>query len=422
MSTIHEAAHETPICREAAVIVAGGGPAGFAAALTAARAGAETCLIEQHGCLGGVWTAGMLSLILDFENKDGVMAELTARLEERGGGYNNARGGQVYDVEAMKLLLEEMCAESGVQLRLHTRVCAALTDETGRLTHLITESKSGREAWAADLFIDATGDGDLAAQAGCGFDLGRPDDGLTQPMSLMALMTSPDAAEIWPWVHNYKATPEVPKQSLLQALKEAGAPPSYLSPLLLKLHDGLYAMMANHEYGFLGTDADDLTRATLRARAEVNRLVKALRDSGGAWRNLRLVATGAQIGVREGRRVHGLYRITREDLINGARHEDAVCRATFPVDVHSPTADKTFDHGGVKAQPYDIPLRALISRDVPNILLAGRCISGDFWAHSSYRVTGNAVATGEAAGALAARCAAGGALPRDFVRTAAEVF
>jgi hypothetical protein len=413
---VREASRRISVCRDVDVIVAGGGPAGIAAAVSAAREGASTLLVEQHGCVGGVWTTGMLSLILDFENKNGLMAEIVSRLEARGAGYNNERGGQVYDVEAMKLLLEEMCVESGIEIRLHTRVCAALTDETGKLTHLVTESKSGREAWQAEIFVDATGDGDLAAQAGCGFDLGRPEDGLTQPMSLMVLLTGLDKQQIAPWVHSFKPNDGIEKRSLLQTMKNAGITPSYLSPILLQLHDNLYAMMANHECGVLGVSADDLTRATLRARGEVNRIVETLRASGGVWGNLKLVATGAQIGVREGRRVHGLYEITREDVISGKRHDDAVCRVTFPVDVHSQKEGKAFDHGGVKAQSYDIPLRALIARDVPNLLLAGRCISGDFWAHSSYRVTGNAVATGQAAGVLAARCAANGESPRELAR------
>lgn len=399
---IRESVRATPVCRDVEVLVAGGGPAGIAAALASARAGAKTCLLEQHGCLGGVWTSGMLSLILDFDNKNGVMAELVERLEARGTGYGDRCGGQIYDAEAMKLLLEEMCIESGVEIRFHTRVCAALANENGVLTHIVTESKSGREAWQAQMFVDATGDGDLAAQAGCGFDLGRPDDGLTQPMTLMALLTGLNREEIAPFSHRAPAGRK--KRILLDAIEAAGVTPSYLSPLLLIIHDNLFALMANHECGVLGTSADDLTRATLRARGELNRIVAALRASGGVWKDVKLVATGAQIGVREGRRVHGLYEITREDLIEGRKHDDAVCRVKFPVDVHSPTEDKAFDHGGVKAQPYDIPLRALISRDVPNLLLAGRCISGDFWAHSSYRVTGNSVATGEAAGNLAARC------------------
>jgi hypothetical protein len=167
--------------------------------------------------------------------------------------------------------------------------------------------------------------------------------------------------------------------------------------------------MANHQYLVKGTNADDLSRATLEARAEVRRIVDGLRSLGGCWANLRLVSTGAQIGVREGRRIHGRYTVTADDLRNGTQHEDSAADVTFCVDIHSvdPKKDKGLHNAGIKTKPYQIPLRALIARDVDGLLLAGRCISGDFFAHASYRVTGNAVATGEAAGRHAAKVALG---------------
>lgn len=144
---VQETARETEVVRQTDVLVAGGDPAGIAAAIAAAREGASVALIETHGCLGGVWTAGMLTLILDTAEKTGIMPEILQRLEARGLNYQNGSyGGQVYDIEAMKLLLEKMCAENDISVRLHTRVCAALQNESGRLTHVLTESKSGREA------------------------------------------------------------------------------------------------------------------------------------------------------------------------------------------------------------------------------------------------------------------------------------
>jgi hypothetical protein len=416
MRSFEEPARVVPLIGECDVLVAGGGPAGVCAALAAARLGAKTSLIETHGCLGGVWTVGALSWILDSANKSGLLHEIIARLEARCGTPLRGWGGVPYDVEAMKLTLEEMCLESGVCVRLHTRVTAAARDENNRLSFALTESKSGREAWSAKTFVDATGDGDLAAQAGCGFDFGRENDGATQPMSLMALLSGVTYSEIHPFVHNnpddeFRAT----TKRLLDVLATQGVTPSYGSPIILRLRDNFFAMMANHEYEASALNADDLTRATLRARAEVNRIVDALRAAGGVWQNIVLVATGAQIGVREGRRVHGRYTVTREDLISGARHDDAVCRVTFPVDVHSPKTSegKSYGNSGVRAQPYDIPLRALIARDVDGLLLAGRCISGDFLAHASYRVTGNACALGQAAGITAALAAQRNQLPHE---------
>ena len=152
--------------------------------------GQKTRLIELHGCLGGVWTTGALSWIIDSANKPGIMAEITARLDQRDAKRLRHDGGKnyAYDVEEMKRLLDDMCLEASVEVRLLTRVVAAGRDSDNRLSVVITESKAGREAWHAKAFIDATGDGDLGAQAGCGFDMGHPETGAVQPMSLMALI------------------------------------------------------------------------------------------------------------------------------------------------------------------------------------------------------------------------------------------
>ncbi len=402
----HEPARDIPVVEETDVLVAGAGPAGVAAAVSAGRSGARVRLIEVHGCLGGVWTAGALSWILDASNKPGLMREIIEELARRGAGQNPQWGGRAYDVEAMKLLLEEKCAQANVGVQLHTRICAAGRDGNNRLAVALTESKSGRQAWAAKCFIDATGDGDLAAQAQCGFDMGRPGTGMTQPMSLMCLMAGIDFKQIEPFVHTNGPDKAYRNDSklIMKELAKVGVEPSYHAPIIIRIHDNLFAMMANHQYEVKATSAADLTRATLAARAEVNRIVDGLRKLGGAWKDVCLVSTAEQIGVREGRRIDGRYRITADDLIKGARFEDAICRCTFPVDVHAtdPDKSKSFDTEAVKAKAYDIPLRALIARDVDGLMMAGRCISGDFVAHSSYRVTGNAVAMGQAAGVTAA--------------------
>ncbi|MBL8992654.1 MAG: FAD-dependent oxidoreductase [Spirochaetia bacterium] len=178
--------------------------------------------------------------------------------------------------------------------------------------------------------------------------------------------------------------------------------------------------MANHQYGVQCDDAVKISLATVEARAELHRLIGGLRSLGGVWENVRIVATGAQLGVREGRRLHGRATLTLQNLIDGARFPDSVCRATFCVDIHStnPARDGKGLHGAnAKTLPYDIPAGALISRDISNLMMAGRCISGDFFAHGSYRVTGNAVAMGEAAGWIAARAAVLAVLPQDVAFT-----
>ncbi len=412
----HQPARDVPIVEHDDVIVCGAGPAGVAAAIAAARSGAATRLLEVNGSLGGVWTAGLLSWILDAGNKTGLMQEVLAGLKRRDASatYGSSVG---YDVEQMKLMLEAMCIEAGVKIQLHTRVVAAAKNQANRLALAVTESKSGRQAWSADVFVDATGDGDLAAQAGCGFDYGRRASGQLQPISVIVLLAGIRPDEVAPFVRGLaepRGEPD-PKGRLLAEMKRAGVEPSYSRPTLFYIREGLFCLMANHEYGISAVDAAQISEATIRGRAEVHRLVDALRSLGDPWKNARIVATPEHIGVREGRRIHGLYEVTREDLIGGARHDDAVCRVTFPVDVHStdPGRQKGIMREGVQARPYDIPYRALIARDADGLLTAGRCISGDFIAHSSYRVTGNAVAMGEAAGVAAAIAAQAGRLPQD---------
>lgn len=393
-----EPAKQVPVTAEFDVIVCGSGPAGVAAALAAARSGAKTCLIEAAGALGGIWTTGALGFMLDGEKKQGIICEILERLDRYG-----ARQQYVFDVETMKLVLETLCAESGVHVRLYTQVAAALKDADNRLAYVITESKSGREAWRANVFVDATGDGDLGAFAGNSFAVGHEETGKMQPMSLVALVTGVDPA----CCTAYTIISTASRNNLLADIKHGGKEPTYARPGLWHIRDDLYILMANHEYGCSGLNADDLSKATIHARRDVMEVVDSLRSLGGIWSNIRVVATGAKIGVREGRRLSGRYEVTLQDMIEGKRHDDAICRVTFKIDVHSldATRGKGIDHHITpyrnQVQPYDIPLRALIAKDVDSLLMAGRCISGDFLAHSSYRVTGNAVVLGQAAGVLA---------------------
>lgn len=417
-STLKEAEKNTIIGGEYDVVVCGAGPAGVIAAIEAGREGARVLLLEVHGCLGGVWTSGLLSWILDQVNKPGIMRELEKRLDEMGAKCAIDTGRNLaYDVEKMKLLLEIMCGEANVDVMLHTRVVDVAKRSNNRVSHVITESKSGRQAWKGGVFIDASGDGDLAALSGCSFDFGNEVDQRFQPMSLLALIGGVQFEEIKEFVRWAGDTGSASKKRLLAEIVKGGVLPSYTNPSIFPINHDLFMIMANHEYGFSSLDAKAVSQATMQARFELHRIVDSLKSVGGIWQNLTLVSTAEQIGVREGRRIHGLYTVTKDDLIAGVRHEDAICRATFGVDVHSVSKQdeeeaKNYNRG-IKVKPYDIPIRALIAKDVGGLLMAGRCISGDFIAHSSYRVTGNSVAMGQAAGRLAAKAAARNVLPQD---------
>ncbi len=394
------------------VIVCGGGPAGVCAATAAARSGARTLLIESNGCLGGVWTSGLLSAVIDANKPGSILSEITGALRTRGAYHERSRSNFLYFPEAMKIVVEDLCVDAGVDIRLGSRVVAVDRDRT-RICHVITESKAGRQAWAASVVIDCTGDGDVAARAGCGFDYGN-DQGLAQPASLLGVVTGfPAELSRQFWDHTVADR----KVQLHAEFARAGVSPTYGDPTLFHIGGDFFTLMSNHEYGVRPDDTAALTAATLSGRREVHRTVDALRGLGGLWSDLVLVTTAEQLGIREARRIHGRTTLVADDLANGVIGDDAVTVATFAMDVHSPdpAVTKGIDKRGRKqVKPYGIPYRSLVSADLDNLMMAGRCISGDFMAHASYRVTGNATATGEAAGRAAAYCAHQGLAPSQI--------
>jgi hypothetical protein len=249
------------------------------AAITAARAGARVRLFEWRGCLGGIWTAGLLGYFLDF-NKPGFAKELRDKLDARGARANSTSTSRFcYDPEALKLLLEELCLEAGVKFQYHTKVSAAFR-EGNRLTTIITESKSGRQAWRAPVFIDTTGDGDLGFQAGCAFEIGMAEDCPCQPMSLNALLVVKDAEALREFIRFGQPKPgentdSEKKKRIKEVLVSTGHFPSYAGPTLWHVQGSLVFAMMNHEYGIKPWDAAEVTAATVRARAEMNKMSAA---------------------------------------------------------------------------------------------------------------------------------------------------
>ncbi len=418
-NTFSEPAQSLKLVDDVDVIVCGAGPAGVAAAISAARTGASVRLFEAHGCLGGIWTAGLLGYLIDFD-KPGFTRELVRKLRERDAHRGKGQTGLTYEPEEMKVLLEELCKAAGIKIQLHTRVAAAYRDG-GRLRTIVTESKAGRQAWRAKVFIDTTGDGDLGAQSGCEWEIGQAADCPCQPMSMTAMLVVKDAKELAHCIHpsgtGHGKDNGATKRAFLAEIRRAGFDPSYGMPTMFPVRDNLVLVMINHEYGIKPFDIERVTEATLRARAEIHGIVHGLRKLGGPWEGIQIAATPEQIGIRDGRRIRGRYTVKAEDLVKGARHVDSVVRPTFTVDIHALSLEANkkaaYSNGGVRMKPYDIPLRALIARDVDGLMMAGRCISGDFISHASYRVTGNAVAMGEAAGVTSALAASGRVMPHE---------
>ncbi len=411
--TYRESARELSVAGRYDVIVCGAGPAGVSAAIAAARTGADTLLIDFHGCLGGTWTAGLLTWVFDMD-KPGLAMEIGKRLDEMDGRIGSQYYMYTYDVESMKLLLERMCLQSEVKIRLFTRVTSAIVEE-GLIKGIITESKSGREAWYADTIVDCTGDGDVGAFAGCRWDMGS-EKGDLQPWTLYGLVILKDIEAARDYVSFYQGSGQ--RRECLEIigrdLDKAGIKTSYGHPTIFQVKGNLCALMINHQYRVSAINADHLSKATIEAREEVYNVTEALRSLGGVWEGLQLAATAEHIGIREARRIHGRYTLTYDDLKKGAKFDDGVCNTPFNVDIHStdPGKDKGLKTEPVK--PYDIPYRSLIAEDVDGLLMAGRCISGDWYAHASYRVTGNAVGMGQAAGTAAAIAARSERMPHEL--------
>lgn len=403
------------------VVVAGGGPAGIGAAIGAARAGAKVMLLELHGALGGVWTSGQLACMIGFD-KSALDREITARLRALGAGTprrpknpETFAANYLSEPEYLKVVLDDLLTEAGVSFRFHTMVVAA-EREGDRIAAVVTESKSGRERWRAKTFVDATGDGDLGAAAGCGFEIGDGKGGPDQPASLLATVIVPESEGLRRFVANdilnYEDDGQClrnPKEALLAELHRVGVDPSYHAPTLARLRPGLFSLMATHAYGVRVDDAAAITAATVRARKETLTMVEALAKKGGpVWREMRIVHLADQLAHRGGRRIRGRYRLTVGDVAAGRTFGDAVATSSFGIDIHATNfeANRVAPSGNPEAlrfHPFQIPLRACRAKDVDNLYMAGRCISGDFVSQASYRVTGTAVAVGTAVGNAAAK-------------------
>ena len=397
------------------VAVIGGGIAGVCAAVAASRGGASVVLVERSGSLGGTLTEGFIPRIIDMKNKGGIVRELFDFLEEHGkactryGKRTDESGkmipGDVVDTEACKYFFDKITSDSGVRVLFYSQV-AALEMDSRDVKRALVVSEFGNYTLDAKIFIDATGHGSVADMAGCRWDTGEPGTGRLNPVSMGACTVGmPDG---------YVGTDTFDEKTEYgNMLREHGINISAEQACVVMLPSlKTWDMAVNFGYSVAHDDVEKMSDATTDGRREIFETVEAHSKIEG-YSGLSTLMTSSHVGIREGRRVYGEYRITDEDILSGARFEDGICLVTFGVDVHKMSDDDTTVCGrGYKTKPYHIPYRSLVPLDSDNLLLAGRCISGDFYPHASYRVMGNMAATGEAAGYAAAKCVKNSTRPR----------
>lgn len=387
------------------IAVCGGGIAGSFAAISAARKGAKVILIEKAGSLGGTLTEGFMPIILDSDNKGGIVRELFAFLTEhdmccaRHGSPTDKNGkripGIMVDTEGCKYFLEKECLDAGVKILLHSQV-AALDFKDGRINSLLLTTECGNYSVSADIFIDASGNGSIADMAGCSWDCGDPAEKRPSPASMGVCVVG------MPPEYNGAENSEE-KTAYNNMLNNNGIEISAGQFSVRKLPSlKTWTVGLNFQYDVMPDDINSLTNAVTEGRREVFDVIQKHKKIEN-YEELFIAFTNSHIGIREGRRIFGEYRITDDDILEGKRFEDGICLVTFGVDVHKLKNDDTTDcKRGYRAKPYNIPYRALLPLCVDNLILAGRCISGDFYPHASYRVMGNMAAVGEAAGFAAA--------------------
>lgn len=390
------------------VIVAGGGLAGTFAAVAASRENANVLLIESCGCLGGMLTAGSVPCIMDEKNKGGMLQELFDFLDTYGmrvarfGKKVDENGkkipGRIVDSEGCKIFLDRLVRENGVTTLFYSRV-AACEMEDNHIRRVLIATECGNYSASGKLFIDATGSGNLAALAGCSYEWGQPDTGFISPATTgFSLLGMPEH------VDGTDSTQE--KREYGKLLEQHGIETSVGDVGFVRLPSMMtWDMNIDFQYDVLPNDIHSLTRATMDSRDEVFEAIEKHKKIPG-FEKLWISHTAEHLGLREGRRVFGLYRITDQDIAVGQKFEDGICLVQSKVDVHKlHKTDTLSTDRGVKSQPFEIPFRSLIARDTDNLLLAGRCISGDFYPHGAYRMMGNTAAMGEAAGFAAAYAA-----------------
>ena len=413
------------------ILVVGGGPAGLGAALGAANAGARVILAERYGFLGGNATAALVMPLMSFHTQQpraekegathlyptdhgrgepviaGALTKLLDRLIKAGGAIApSLKTGYTvpFDPEIFKLVALDLLDEAGVQFLFHAFASDVIADHGVR--GVVFETKSGPVVIRARVVIDSTGDGDVAARAGAPYQIGRDDDGLVQPMTLMFRITDferdgfdayvKEHPDQWRGVHGLwdlirKATAEGKLKLLREDMLFFATP-----------HEREVSVNSTRVTRAVGTDVWDWSCAEWESRRQMREIAAFLRKYVPGFEKAYIVQSGVNVGVRETRRITGEYELSVEDILQARKFSDVIARSSYPVDIHNPEGTGTLLKRLPPGEAYDIPLRCLLPQKIDGLIVAGRCISGTHEALSSYRVMPVSMATGQAAGVCAA--------------------
>lgn len=428
---------DIPLAFDVDVLVAGGGPSGIAAALSAARAGARVLLVEKNGFLGGSATAAQVPAFAPFSDRTRAIVRgigweiLTAMSARMGRPIPNPDVYEVpqdkarmdwapIDVEILKCLYDDLCEADGVEVLFHTVVPGTQIipppEGGGMISSILLANKDGLTLARAKVFIDTTGDADLASRAGCPFVQGD-DEGRTQGMTLCFTVANGSRQRYLEYVY------KTGDGFLARLVAQARAAGDYdladasLVGMSFK-NETIAGINMGHVYGFDPTDAQSLSRAEREGRRVVQKLMPFLRKYVPGQENLTLVSTGTQIGVRESRRIVGDYMLTLDDYLACRTFPDDIARSAYFIDLHAVTSEtaaraKSISDGEnekaerkhyalAPGQSHGIPYRCLLPQGIENLLVAGRSLSADRAVQGATRVMPFCFAMGEAAGLAAA--------------------